>query len=53
MDFANCPERTLYHAQRQLLRYSMLPFLELAFHDPRLAKGNKLLEDKHLLKSHR
>lgn len=51
-DFADCPEQELYHAQRQLLRSRMQPFLKLTFSNPTLAAGNDLLKDNGLVNSH-
>lgn len=51
-EFTTCPEKTLYHAQRQLLRLRMQPFMKLVFLDPRLATHNDLLRNKKFLYSH-
>ena len=53
LDNAECPEQTLYEAQRKLSCIKMRLFLELAFSDPGLATANGLLDGKGVINSHR
>jgi hypothetical protein len=44
IDEVGCPEQELHHAERELLRLEMRPYLTLAFSYPSVAAANDLLD---------